>query len=221
MYIYKAEAYCDDCGGALCVRLPPPSDPQDENSYDSDTYPKGPIEPGTADVPQHCAAGSQCVNAMRKPLGVDGECVGAWLGTSLTAEGERYVVNHHRENPSDITRFWLTAYELWPTSQRHTVYVVATLKLSDTPGELVRDRVPLVCSSLLQACTALAENWGDMNEGGYYPVALVEPVVLNRLYGGAVDKRWWFRFDKDSYGYVPMAEPPGFERIIGITMVGS
>ncbi len=61
-YIYQAALYCEACGEAIRARLDlgldgaPPLDPDDETSYDSDDYPKGPHAVDEADCPQHCDA---------------------------------------------------------------------------------------------------------------------------------------------------------------------
>jgi len=62
VYIYQADLYCKDCGREICVDLRresrAPKDPDDESSYDSGDYPKGPYPDGggEADSPHHCGA---------------------------------------------------------------------------------------------------------------------------------------------------------------------
>lgn len=57
-YIYQADTYCDDCGKDIRKELDQlgkaPNDPDDESSYDSDEYPKGPYSSGEADYEKHC-----------------------------------------------------------------------------------------------------------------------------------------------------------------------
>ena len=55
-YAYKAALYCADCADDIKARLTPPVVPDDESSFDSDDYPKGPYDcgGGEADSPQHC-----------------------------------------------------------------------------------------------------------------------------------------------------------------------
>lgn len=79
VYMYQAALWCEDCGNAIRARLDAegkaPQDPEDEYSFDSDDYPKGPYSDGggEADTPQHC----------------DG--CGTFLENDLTSEGAEYV----------------------------------------------------------------------------------------------------------------------------------
>lgn len=94
-YIYAADLYCADCGEDIRSRLTQegkaPSDPDDETSYDSDEFPKGPFADGggEADCPQHC-----------------GGC-GAFLENPLTSDGVDYVTKAGVEpDISDTVREW-------------------------------------------------------------------------------------------------------------------
>jgi hypothetical protein len=75
-YIYQADIYCEECGEGIREELDKagqaPRDPEDESSYDSDQYPKGPYAEGggEADTPQHCAS---CGVFLENPLSSDGE----------------------------------------------------------------------------------------------------------------------------------------------------
>jgi hypothetical protein len=77
VYVYQAALLCEPCGRATCARLTAegsaPENPQDEASFDSDEFPKGPTDEGESDSPSHCA-----------------EC-GAFLESELTEEGDAYV----------------------------------------------------------------------------------------------------------------------------------
>lgn len=57
MYLYQADAFCDDCGAAIADELPTPEGFPNESAWDSNEYPKGPYTEGqeSADCPQHCA----------------------------------------------------------------------------------------------------------------------------------------------------------------------
>jgi hypothetical protein len=74
-YIYQADIYCEDCGQAIKTELDKagktPADPDDEYTFDSDEYPKGPYSDGggEADSPQHCA---DCHTFLENPLTSDG-----------------------------------------------------------------------------------------------------------------------------------------------------
>lgn len=83
VYMYQAALLCEGCGKAQREHLDAafaengvePVDADDESSYDSDRYPKGPYGDGggEADCPQHC---DQC---------------GVFLGNPLTPDGDTYV----------------------------------------------------------------------------------------------------------------------------------
>ena len=79
VYIYRAALYCADCGEEIRAGLvalgKAPEDPDNERTYDSGDYPKGPFGDGggEADTPSHC----------------DG--CGVFLENPLTSYGEAYV----------------------------------------------------------------------------------------------------------------------------------
>jgi hypothetical protein len=74
-FIYNADIYCDSCGIDIRNNIQKdgkdPSNWNDESSYDSDDFPKGPIADGggEADSPQHCA---NCHCFLENPLTMDG-----------------------------------------------------------------------------------------------------------------------------------------------------
>jgi len=78
VYIYAADIYCQQCGEAIRERITregfAPAEPDDEWSYDSDEFPKGPYPDGggEADCPQHCGAGPECHNAIEFPPRLQG-----------------------------------------------------------------------------------------------------------------------------------------------------
>ncbi len=78
VYMYQAALYCEACGEKIRAELiakgEAPADPSDETSYDSDDYPKGPLDEGESDPPSHCD-----------------DC-GEFLETTLTSDGESYVI---------------------------------------------------------------------------------------------------------------------------------
>jgi hypothetical protein len=57
-YVYQAALHCEDCGRAICERLTAsgqsPANPEDESSFDSDEFPKGPYSASESDSPDHC-----------------------------------------------------------------------------------------------------------------------------------------------------------------------
>jgi hypothetical protein len=89
-YIYAAETWCDDCGekikralrldGTVDAMIADGADPDDERTYDSGEYPKGPYDIGESDSPEHCA-----------------DCR-VFLENDLTSEGADYVRDAVRED---------------------------------------------------------------------------------------------------------------------------
>jgi len=86
VYIYAAALYCGCCGEAIRDTLTregkAPRNPDDESSYDSDQFPKGPYPDGggEADSPQHC---DSCLTFLENPLTGDGlayvrEAIAEW-----------------------------------------------------------------------------------------------------------------------------------------------
>jgi hypothetical protein len=79
--MYAASFYCAPCGEAIRERLTvgseAPTDIDDESSYDSDEFPKGPFADGggESDTPQHC------------------DSCHVFLENDLTAEGRAYVAD--------------------------------------------------------------------------------------------------------------------------------
>lgn len=74
-YVFQAALYCEDCGNAIKAELDlakkTPDEPDDEHTFDSDEYPKGPYSDGggEADCPQYC---DDCGEFLENPLTSDG-----------------------------------------------------------------------------------------------------------------------------------------------------
>lgn len=113
-YIYQADIWCEACGKSIREKLiaegKVPEDPDDETTYDSDEFPKGPYDNGggEADLPQHCAAGEGCLD----PLVIEGYKYGAFLENELTFHGMAQL----GEQADDECRgllvdFWLEFYK--------------------------------------------------------------------------------------------------------------
>jgi hypothetical protein len=75
VFIYSAALYCEPCGEAIRERLPLPAgaDLENESTFDSDDYPKGPYGDGggEADTPQHCDACGLFLENPLTPHGVE------------------------------------------------------------------------------------------------------------------------------------------------------
>jgi len=93
MYIYQADTWCDDCAERIKDRLLPirmnetgdrgcydDFDPDDETTFDSDEFPKGPYDSDESDCPNHCAG------------------CGVFLENDLTTDGADYVRDAVRED---------------------------------------------------------------------------------------------------------------------------
>jgi len=77
VFMYMAALLCEACGLAKSAELdaaglrPAGMDPDNEHTWDSDAYPKGPYEHGggEADCPQHC---DHCSLFLENPLTTEG-----------------------------------------------------------------------------------------------------------------------------------------------------
>lgn len=76
-YVYNADLFCRECGDKIKDELnkegKAPASPDDEYSFDSGEYPKGPFSNGggEADYPQHCG-NRECQVFLKNPLTSDG-----------------------------------------------------------------------------------------------------------------------------------------------------
>lgn len=103
VYIYQAALYCEECGEQICEELDAegkrPADVENEASYDSDEYPKGPMDEGESDSPSFCD-----------------DC-GCFLETSLTEYGVKSVRNsvikQIRRTPQMVNPDWLEALDYY------------------------------------------------------------------------------------------------------------
>ena len=97
-YIYQADLLCESCACEVIEELRKknqwPDNVQDESTYDSDDYPKGPYSDGggEADCPQHC-----------------GNC-GLFLENPLTLEGENYVIEAVNDGSGEVIELWRDYY---------------------------------------------------------------------------------------------------------------
>ena len=98
-YVYQAALLCEACGvakrEALTAEGHGVADAEDESSYDSDDFPKGPYSDGggESDSPQHC---DHCQAFLENPLTVDGfryvrEAVREWLPECAETHGGKAV----------------------------------------------------------------------------------------------------------------------------------
>jgi len=92
VYVYAADTYCEDCGDAIKATLSTPESPDDECTWDSSDYPKGPYDTARDEVdsPNHCGA------------------CGVFLNNPLTGAGEQYVLE--QAAAGTIPDEWRDAY---------------------------------------------------------------------------------------------------------------
>lgn len=102
-YIYQADCYCRSCGEKIKEQLIASGaageiNINDERSYDSGDFPKGPYGDGggESDCPQHCGA---CFCFLENPL---------------TSEGYQYVRDqaNDKTSHSSTIKEWLDFYEI-------------------------------------------------------------------------------------------------------------
>jgi len=118
--VYQAALLCNACTSAVCEELAAqgkaPEDLDDEGSWDSDDYPKrSDLTSEESDSPQHCGSHEGCLSAVVLPSGGK---IGAWLGGSLTGEGESWLAQEVRdaveeprdEHRAEVCRLWRLLY---------------------------------------------------------------------------------------------------------------
>jgi len=82
VYVYEGELYCEDCGMAIREEIVSddmgPADPDNDWSYPSNIFPKGPylLTALETDCLVRCASGANCLNGIVLP---DGKRVGVRL----------------------------------------------------------------------------------------------------------------------------------------------
>lgn len=62
----------------------------------------------SSDCPDHCDHQDQCLEAFE----LEGHKYPAILNDNLTEDGERYVLESHKDRPTALTRFWLEHFSL-------------------------------------------------------------------------------------------------------------
>jgi hypothetical protein len=126
MFVYCADTYCDACGLAIRSELIEsglgPDNPDDEYSYDSDEFPKGPVPNEESDSPDHCASREDCegdfidLREWGMPddpsvlVGAESFVIGEDLSRGLTDEGVSYLKEMLSQSPKTPYQFALHAY---------------------------------------------------------------------------------------------------------------
>lgn len=129
MYVYAADTWCDSCGEAIRRSLIAegygPEDVEDEYSYDSDHFPKGPYPLEATDSPDHCAAQGDCLEGIDLAetwglpagatlYGAEDRIIGACLSSGLTEHGVSYL-REMLEDDRDRTPYQTALHALWQT----------------------------------------------------------------------------------------------------------
>ena len=131
VYIYAASLYCQECGEKiredLRVQGKAPDNPQDEYTYDSDDYPKGPYPDGggEADSFNHCG---------------NYECE-EFLDNPLTEEGVTYTIGslrgyiEHRSGRSEILDQWADSLQWYGLNSRGQIVLDYYFMLRGEEGD--------------------------------------------------------------------------------------
>jgi len=110
VYVYAADLLCEDCGKKcreeLTAEGKAPEDPDDEVSYDSDDFPKGPTEEGSSDSPSHCSDCGCFLETELTDVGVDellSDCERAMRGDREANDVLLQWVDHYEGNDSRVS----------------------------------------------------------------------------------------------------------------------
>lgn len=164
-YIYQADTWCDACGDAIKARIASetpdaiPEDPDDERTYDSDTYPKWyDAENEESDGPENCADGS-CGGQYVSTNPGDARYLsvgryGTFLENRLTTDGYRTLkamLDKHGEHLPSHAREWANYYQFeyhanefasahnWLMSKQVCPYLVALMADGKVDGDAIQD----------------------------------------------------------------------------------
>ena len=120
VYMFQGTLYCEDCGRDIQDKIrkegKAPEEEDDEESFDSDDFPKGPYGDGggESDSIHHCDSNEACLNAIELPCRSK---IGAWLGNDLTDDGAEWLSNSIKESlfrddehGRQVNRLWSLKY---------------------------------------------------------------------------------------------------------------
>jgi hypothetical protein len=132
VFIYQSALYCERCGNQICseLRTPAGADLNNESTWDSEDYPKGPYDNGggEADSPQHCDG---CLAFLENPLTSEGvEYVDSLLAASYDeADDSKWQTGSYSDHVSACLAAdgfaheseWASFYEMpdAPTNEAH------------------------------------------------------------------------------------------------------
>lgn len=121
-YVFQAALICEDCARAYMASNAKPDhvDMDDESSYDSDHWPKGPYSDGggEADCPQHC---DHCGEFLENSLTMDGDCYVRTAAAAYETEEGRAngseswqdVANRAEADGRAVLAGWIMFYLAW------------------------------------------------------------------------------------------------------------
>jgi hypothetical protein len=120
VYIFQAALLCESCGKATADQLResikslhPEFEEENESTFDSDYFPKGPYPDGggEADTPQHC---DHCHAFLENPLTADGVTyVQDALDNGTDGEGSKDVLAQWAEFYEMTPRYWFSTSSGW------------------------------------------------------------------------------------------------------------
>ncbi len=125
-YIYCADTYCDECGRAIAQDIVDsgqgPADIDDERSYDSDEFPKGPYPSEETDGPDHCAnddclgdvvdLGDYGLEPGAELFGAERRVIGELLSDGLTEHGVSYL-RELLDDSRKLTPYQVALHRFW------------------------------------------------------------------------------------------------------------
>lgn len=111
VYCFAGTYYCEKCAKSHMARLiaegNAPANLADERTFNSLDFPKGPVEMGSSDIPEHCGSGPSCLESTI----IDGVNCGCFLENDLTSKGIEYILDLLKEEPdSSVGLFWADYY---------------------------------------------------------------------------------------------------------------
>jgi len=202
-YVYQAAMLCEECGEKTMRKLKAagkaPEDPQDEESYDSDEYPKGPYPDGggESDSPEHC---DQC---------------GVFLENDLTEAGYDYVkdliAQHFKSGRGDkkVLKEWAEFYDIPFEKDEQEPAANPKKNAKRGPGKFRTDLDSDIYELSLEG--GPDEELGDAQDFGWYGLMSDGQSIVDDLRGLGVElDDEGYEFLKDKAGCILNEDSQGF-----------
>lgn len=106
------------------------------------------------------------------------------------------------------------------TASKDSIYVIMVCERMEVKNffpDLGSRRLVGWYAAYETAVSAVTENWGDLYEYAYR-YALIERVKEGLYRPADSHDRWWFEYDYETGGYVPIKEPEEFSGYSGFTI---